>query len=157
MHTVSVEPVSNGWIVNNEGELAVYTDLIETLTAILQEIDDGTCEPSVYDWHVKLVNSKKDEYAETIVVTRHKALLEFLKEGSYAYYGDIPVIEHATVEDVKGKHVVGVLPMHLACHAASITEVILDIPPELRGVELSTDQLRECYRGIATYRVEVTE
>lgn len=158
MRSVRVECASNGWIVTlNHGHLSeeveVYEDLTNTMTAVLREIDNGECQPSVYDWRVELVDTKKHEYAETIVVTRHKALLELLKELGEVF-GDLPVIEHATVEDVDGKHVIGVLPMYLAVHAASITEVELDIPKELRGVELSLEQLRKCYRSVSRYVVK---
>lgn len=73
---------------------------------------------------------------DVVVVTRHSALVEWLKMQGLIT-GDEPVIEHATSQDVRGKHVVGVLPLHLAAEAESVTVVDLDIPPEKRGKELS--------------------
>jgi len=84
-----------------------------------------------------------------LIVTRHAGLVEVLRAlGSTA-----PVIPHATADDVRGKAVLGVLPMHLAQHAYSVTEIALDLPPELRGKELTADQVRLYMRGAHEYRV----
>jgi putative CRISPR-associated protein (TIGR02620 family) len=80
-----------------------------------------------------------------LVVTRHKALVEYLKMCG-VIDDDTPVLEHATVDDVKGKIVIGVLPMHLACHCHYFTELPLNIPQELRGRELSLEEV-ELYAG----------
>jgi hypothetical protein len=64
-----------------------------------------------------------------------------------------PVIEHATVDTVRDKHVIGVLPLSLAVHAAKVTEIVMTLPLELRGKDLS---LAECeqYAGEAiTYEI----
>jgi len=87
----------------------------------------------------------------TVIVTRHAALVEVLAED-YGYVG--PVIAHATADDVRDKRVVGVLPLHLAAAAESVTEVTLNLPPELRGKELSVDEVRQHLVGLSTYRVE---
>jgi hypothetical protein len=87
----------------------------------------------------------------TVIVTRHAALVEVLAED-YGYVG--PVLAHATAADVRGKRVVGVLPLHLAAVAESVTEVTLNLPPELRGKELSVDEVRQHLKGLTTYRVE---
>jgi hypothetical protein len=87
----------------------------------------------------------------TVIVTRHHALVAVLAED----YGiDGPVISHATADDVRGKRVVGVLPLHLAAVAESVTEVTLNLPPEMRGKELSVDEVRQHLKGLTTYRVE---
>jgi hypothetical protein len=87
----------------------------------------------------------------TVIVTRHAALVEVLAED-YGYVG--PVISHATADDVRGKCVVGVLPLHLAAVAESVTEVTLNLPPELRGKELTVEEVRKHLKGLTTYRVE---
>ena len=81
----------------------------------------------------------------SIVVTRHKNLVTFLKEKGIIE-NSTRVIEHAKSEDVQGKHVIGVLPLRLAALAASVTEVPLDLPVELRGKELSLKEIRK-YAG----------
>jgi putative CRISPR-associated protein (TIGR02620 family) len=78
---------------------------------------------------------------DTIIVTRHKALVEFLIETGMIT-AETPVLSHVTSKDVDGKHVIGVLPMHLAAKAATVTEIPLDIPAELRGQELDLEQVR---------------
>lgn len=87
-----------------------------------------------------------------VVVTRHPALIEFLLDAGLVPTGT-PVISHATADDVRGKHVFGVLPLSLAVLAKSITEVGLNLPPELRGVELSLAQVHAHTTGIQKYFV----
>jgi putative CRISPR-associated protein (TIGR02620 family) len=80
-----------------------------------------------------------------IVITRHPALVQYLTEAGIVPAG-ATCISHADASDVAGKHVIGVLPMRLAALAASVTEVPLDIPAELRGHELTLEQVRQ-YAG----------
>ncbi len=89
---------------------------------------------------------------KTVIVTRHHALVEYLREVT-----DLPehaaVIAHATETDVKGAHIYGVLPLRLAALAERITEIPLDLPPELRGVELSVEQVRKYAGAMRSYTV----
>lgn len=55
----------------------------------------------------------------------------------------VRVIAHATRDDVRGQDVIGVLPMSLASYAKTVTEIPMNIPPELRGKELTLSQVRE--------------
>lgn len=87
-----------------------------------------------------------------LVVTRHPGLVEFLRERGLCA-PDATVIPHASPEDVRGKHVCGVLPHSLSCLCESFTEVPLTLPPELRGVELSLEQVRQYAGEPATYIV----
>ena len=91
-----------------------------------------------------------------IVVTRHPALVDYLVEEGVIPEGT-PVIAHAATEDVRGKDVIGVLPLSLASLANTVTEVKLDIPAEKRGQELSLEEVRAYARGIVTYEVTVKE
>ncbi len=93
---------------------------------------------------------------EKIVVTRHAALVEFLREIGLISE-DTPIISHARVEDVRGKHVIGVLPLALAVEARTVTEVPLHIPQELRGKELSLDEVRMYAGAPVRYTVYRTE
>lgn len=88
-----------------------------------------------------------------LVVTRHPALVELLLERGLIKKGDFTLISHATPEDVAGKDVIGVLPMALAALANTITEVPLMVPQELRGQELTLDQVREFAGAPVTYKV----
>lgn len=77
----------------------------------------------------------------TLVVTRHDALVAYAREiGLVA--DDVPVLAHVTEADVTGQHVLGVLPLHLAASAASVTEIPLALEPADRGVELPIERVR---------------
>ena len=89
---------------------------------------------------------------ETIVVTRHPALVNLLVEQGIID-GSETILEHATPDQVRGKHVIGVLPLALAAEAASVTEVPLSLAPEDRGQELGIDRLREVAGTARTYVV----
>lgn len=88
-----------------------------------------------------------------IIVTRHPALVQYMTEEGICPAGT-PVVAHATPEVVRGNHVYGVLPLHLAAEAALVTEVPLALTPEDRGVELSIERMREIAGEPVTYRVE---
>lgn len=86
-----------------------------------------------------------------LVVTRHPSLIVYLK--SIGLIDDTAVvIEHASVEVIEGKDVVGVLPHSLSCLTHTFTEIPLMLPPELRGQELSVEDLKayasepKCYK-----------
>ena len=87
-----------------------------------------------------------------VVVTRHPALVEYLTELGVVPAGT-EVVTHATAEQVRGRHVFGVLPLHLAAEAASVTEVTLHVPAELRGVELTLEQVRQFAGPLVEYKV----
>lgn len=89
---------------------------------------------------------------EKIIVTRHPALVEYLKEIG-VITGDEPVITHATEEDVRGKDVIGVLPLSLASVANRVTEVTLNLTPEIRGRELTLEEVRSVAGDVTTYTV----
>ena len=88
----------------------------------------------------------------TTIVTRHPGLVQYLQAINLAG-SDVEVLAHATPENVKGKHVCGVLPHALSCLTASFTEVPLSLPAELRGVELSLEQVQQYAGPPVTYRV----
>lgn len=102
------------------------------------------------------MTTRRDSPARTeidVVVTRHEALREYLTEQGFME-ADTPVLTHVEhVREVEGLNVVGVLPLRLACLCASVTEVALNVPPHLRGTELSLEQVREYAGPPVTYRV----
>lgn len=89
----------------------------------------------------------------TVVVTRHYALVQFLVKRKMIG-ANTPIIAHAKAEDVRDKDVIGVLPLRLAALAASVTEVPMDIPAELRGQELSLEQVEAFSGEPVKYTVE---
>src|SRR5690606_40833545 len=89
-----------------------------------------------------------------LIVTRHAALVDYLRE--LGVDDSTPVKSHVSADDVRGRHVCGVLPMHLAAEAASVTEIPLALTPEDRGQELSIDRIREIAGDPRTYFVRGT-
>ena len=87
-----------------------------------------------------------------LVVTRHPALIEYLQEIGLAD-STTEVVAHATPEVVRGKHVCGVLPHSLSCLTKSFTEVPLFLPAELRGKELTVEQVRQYAQPAVTYQI----
>ena len=100
----------------------------------------------------KAAEQEKAAEPETVVVTRHHALVEVLRERGLIDDG-VRVISHATVDDVRGRRVIGVLPMHLAAEAAEVVVVDLSLLAELRGQELSASQVRAHMGAVTTYVV----
>ena len=87
---------------------------------------------------------------DTIIVTRHQGLVEWLKTRGIT--GD--VIPSAKAEDVRGKRVVGALPLYLAAEADSVVAVEYFCPPELRGQDLSAAQLDELGAKLSEFKVQ---
>jgi len=85
-----------------------------------------------------------------LIVTRHSGLVEWLHRHGV----DGEVVSQATPEVVAGKDVYGVLPLHLAAQAASITTV--DMPglrPDQRGVDLTPEEMDTAGATMTRYRV----
>lgn len=91
-----------------------------------------------------------------LIVTRHPALKSFLVEKGVATQ-DTPCVPHACPADVQGRHVAGVLPLHLAALCASFTTVELALPLEMRGKELSLADMQMYCKGLRTYRVQALD
>ena len=76
----------------------------------------------------------------------------------YPYLADrAPVVDHVSAEDIKGKVVLGVLPLHLAAEADMVIEVPLNLPAELRGKDLTVDEMRPYVGKPVAYRVRKVE
>jgi len=87
-----------------------------------------------------------------LVVTRHPALVDYLRENGLTD-SSTEVVAHATPEVVCGKNVCGVLPHSLSCLTKSFTEVPLFLPADLRGKELTLEQVRQYAQPAVTYQV----
>lgn len=86
-----------------------------------------------------------------VLVTRHEALVEYFKELGIKFD---KVISHAAAEDVTGNDVYGVLPLHLASLANTVTTVDMNLPAEMRGKELSLTDIETYFTGMSTYQVK---
>ena len=93
---------------------------------------------------------------ETVIVSRHEATVRYLRENGIAP-AECAVIEHASADDVCGRHVIGNLPLALAALADRVTTVPLPRPrrdAQGRMEELTIDQVRAGAGEPETYRVE---
>lgn len=92
-----------------------------------------------------------------IIVTRHPNLVALLIERGIVDE-TIRVIEHARPDEVRGKHVLGILPHHLSSLAASITEIPMRLTRDdrelLAGSEMPIERMREVAGRPVTYIVE---
>jgi putative CRISPR-associated protein (TIGR02620 family) len=87
---------------------------------------------------------------DTVIVTRHAGLAEWLK--LHGITGN--VIAQATPADVRGKRVVGALPLSLAAEAAEV--IGIDMPglkPEQRGKDLTPAEMDAAGATMSTYQV----
>jgi putative CRISPR-associated protein (TIGR02620 family) len=90
--------------------------------------------------------------ADTVIVTRHTGMVEWLARRGITGR----VIAHAYADDVRGKRVIGVLPLHLAAEAAEVVSV--DMPlmkTEDRGRDLMPDEMDAAGATMKTYQVFV--
>ena len=87
---------------------------------------------------------------ETVIVSRHAGAIEWL--AAQGITGT--VIEQATAEDVRGKVVVGNLPMHLASEAHQVGSIDLPgLTREQRGRDLTPEEMDAAGASIRWYIV----
>ena len=86
-----------------------------------------------------------------VLVTRHEALVRYFTNMGITFD---KVVSHATEEDVCGNDVYGVLPLHLASLANTVTSIDMNIPAEMRGKELSLTDIETYFTGMSTYQVK---
>lgn len=117
---------------------------------VINEHDHGCATHTQFQRVWPLIESGHPIKYGQVIITRHQGMVEWLRlrgiEGE--------VIAHATKEDVIGKDVIGNLPLHLANVALSVT--VVDMPnlsPDLRGQDLSPDQMDEAGATLRRYVV----
>jgi hypothetical protein len=76
---------------------------------------------------------------QVVIVTRHKPLIQWL--AAHGITGE--VIEHATLDDVRGKDVFGILPLWLAAEANTVTVI------QMPGISLEDRK-----RAIDSYSID---
>ena len=75
---------------------------------------------------------------ETVIVSRHAGAIEWLRRQGIAG----TVIEQAIPEDVRGRVVIGNLPMHLAAEAHQVGSIDLPgLAREQRGRDLTPEEM----------------
>ena len=92
-----------------------------------------------------------------LVVTRHIGALNWLVRHGHVP-ADVDVVVHATADNVRGRDVYGVLPLHLAVEAGRVNSVDLPgLPADRRGTELSADEMDDFGAVLRTYVVMTGE
>jgi hypothetical protein len=91
-----------------------------------------------------------------LVVTRHPNLLAVLRERGIID-DTTQVIDRAARADVKGRHVLGILPNHLASAAASLTEIPMRLTDDdrlsMQRGELSLERTRVAVSEPRRYQI----
>lgn len=91
-----------------------------------------------------------------VVVTRHMGAVDWLIRHEIIPNdnSEVSVIDHATIEDVAGQVVYGVLPLHLAAVAKEVHSIdIPNLPADKRGKELTADDMDTLGASIVSYKV----
>ena len=89
--------------------------------------------------------------SQTVIVSRHAGAIEWLRRQGITG----TVIEQANVADVRGKVVVGNLPLHLAAAAHQVGSIDLPgLTREQRGKDLSAEEMDAAGAVIRWYVVE---
>jgi len=89
---------------------------------------------------------------EQLIITRHLALVQYLRESGLVR-PDAKHVSYAKISDVVGKHIFGILPLHVACHAEKMTELQLRLPVNKRGVELTVEEVKTFCLEPKTYSI----
>ena len=97
--------------------------------------------------------------SDATIITRHEALVQYLYEEGIIPEGQTYVwkkhVAFGESDELVGKVVYGVLPMHLAALTREYVNVPLDIPPEMRGKELSIEEIRQFAKPVEHYEVRL--
>ena len=92
----------------------------------------------------------KATYMDVLIVTRHTGAVEWLRRQGVN--GD--VLAHVTADDVRGRVVIGALPLHLAAEAARVGAIDMpNLPPDQRGQDLTAEEMDAAGASISWYQI----
>jgi CRISPR-associated protein Csx16 len=93
------------------------------------------------------------------LVSRHQATIEWLRRKGFTVDKAVTHLDPEAIE--AGDKVVGILPTHIAARVCARNgryfHLALDLPPEVRGRELTLDDLNAFGARIEEYHVEPAE
>lgn len=75
---------------------------------------------------------------EFVIVSRHAGFVALLAERGITG----KVVAHATADDVRGRVVIGALPLHLASLTRKVGTLEMNVPANMRGLDLSLEECR---------------
>jgi putative CRISPR-associated protein (TIGR02620 family) len=90
-----------------------------------------------------------------IIASRHTGAIEFVRSERPDFV-DAEVRESVTPDDVRGAHVIGNLPLHLAALCGRYEAIEFSGPPP-RGAEYGLKEMRACGARLVEYRVHPVE
>ena len=102
--------------------------------------------------------SDQDKADNIVIVSRHPAAIEFVREHLAAQGIDtakVQVIAQAGPDDVRGMDVFGNVPMHLAAEAREVWAIEFDIAP--RGAEYTLADMKAAGARLVAYTVRRAE
>jgi putative CRISPR-associated protein (TIGR02620 family) len=89
---------------------------------------------------------------EVVIVTRHAGAIEWLRRHYPQQIAGAPVLASAASDDVRGKVVVGNIPLHLGAQAAEVWAIEFDGPAP-RGAEFTAEDMEAAAARLRRYRV----
>ena len=91
-----------------------------------------------------------------LVISRHKAFVKLCLDKKLVKAGEFEVISHISNPDMLDNRdiITSGLPLNLAARCNSITTIILNLPVNLRGKELTIDTMIRYLGSIETFKVE---
>ena len=102
----------------------------------------------------------KDDESEIIIVTRHQESVPLLTriaedEGWIEEYEELPVFRYVSPSQVEGKHLITTqIPYHVAANADKVTVITFAVPSDLKGKNMTEDEVSRYYHSHHTYRIE---
>jgi len=92
------------------------------------------------------------------VITRYTGFVYACLEIGLIKKGEFEVLSHATPKMITGKTVItSELPLHLAALCKEVITIPLNLPPELRGIKLTSEQVLDHMEEPQSYIVAKKE
>ena len=92
----------------------------------------------------------------TLLVSRHRGACDWLSAQGIAIDRQVSHLDMSLIRS--GDTVLGTLPVHLAAKVcacgARYFHLSIDLPPELRGMELSDEQLSSCGARLEAFDIK---
>lgn len=133
-------------VLVSQGVTEYYAPIIPRNSKFLTAEDILNTDLDVKKYKITTVNDKLDLLAyanpiDTVIVSRHKGTVDYLLKDYNDSNAPRVLDGDVSVEDVKGKHIIGTLPPHLVSEcdyytAVSIKDFDYAVDGDLKGIEL---------------------
>jgi hypothetical protein len=105
-----------------------------------------------YPVNLSVLNYQRNNVMQKIVVTRYPEVSQYLIQRGLVPEGT-PVHYQADPSTVRGKHVFGALPFHLAAEAGRVTIVTLHVPKGMDRRSMTAQELDMFIQNQGTFQV----